>query len=834
MPGDTPPSAAIRLFGLTRRPALTAALLFILGILLHNAAPNSPRLWIGLAAVATVGAILVNRFTVFSSIAVALSLPLAGVAVAQLEHFHFRADQIAGYLRDEPVLAEVELVIDQPPRVLAPPAGAAGRRLPPRQVARGQVARVKTLDGWRDASGAVLLRVDEPLESLAYGQRVAVLGTLSRPAPAMNPGQFDWARYYREQRVLAALDAQHAGNVRVLAPGGAAPLAWLRARARAALEKGFAREDAVDHALLRALLLGDSDPQLREIQDEFQKTGTSHHLSISGMHVAVLGAVVFLLCRLVRLSPRKSAWVMMFFVVLYGLVALPAPPVVRSIILCLAFGVGVVMRRSVDGLQLLALTVIVMLAWHPMDLYNAGFQLSFGTVLGLMIFATPLSRLMDRQSEDERVLMSLGIAPTRTQSVRRWAIHHATAMLAAGLVAWAVSAPLIVQHFDQLNPWAVPASLLLAIPVFGALVAGMLKVVLTLIVPGLASWWAALALLPVAAMRHTVAWLASWPGSDMPLPAVPVLLPVVYYLLLLLPLIPTARRGIKWLCRGGAAAACATALMLPLVIGFAPRSGRGELKVTLLSVGAGQCAVVQTPGGKTLLIDAGSSTVTELHHSCLAPFLRHEGVRHVDAIYVSHANFDHFSAVVHAARDYTADQVVLTPLFEAHAAKNLPARMMLSELRKLNCPVKTAVAGQRVLLDDQCALEVLWPPAGARLEANESCHVLRLTCGDRAILFTGDIQQVAEAALARDGVNLHADVLVAPHHGSAEPTTAAFVEAVGAAYVLASNDRTLSGKQREFDRLIPREILYRTHECGAVTVRVTGDGRLTVGSFLHR
>src|SRR4051794_2781366 len=233
----------------------------------------------------------------------------------------------------------------------------------------------------------------------------------------MNPGQFDWARYYRERRTLVSIDVSHAQNVRILAQGGFAPIQWLRDRARAALSKGFSDKQSLDHALLRALLLGDSDPLLQDVQYDFQRTGTSHHLSISGMHVAVLGGVVFLLCRLIRLSPRKAAAVMMAFVFLYGVVALPAPPVIRSIILCLCFAVGVCLRRAVDGVQLLAFTVFAMLVVHPMDLYNAGFQLSFLTVLGLMVYATRLTRLLDRRDEDEQVLLAHGIAPTRAQSI---------------------------------------------------------------------------------------------------------------------------------------------------------------------------------------------------------------------------------------------------------------------------------------------------------------------------------------------------------------------------------------------------------------------------------
>jgi competence protein ComEC len=375
--------------------------------------------------------------------------------------------------------------------------------------------------------------------------------------------------------------------------------------------------------------------------------------------------------------------------------------------------------------------------------------------------------------------------------------------------------------------------MLLALPVFASMVGGLLKVVLTLIVPGLAPQWAWLAALPVESMRLGVAWLAKIPGSDVAMPAVPVFMIGIYYALLLLPLIPTARTRVKWIFRGGAATACVAAIMLPLLIGFAPRQGGGELRVTLLSVGAGQCAVVHLPSGKTVLIDAGSSSPGDLERRCIEPFLRHEGSRNVDSIYISHANFDHFSAVAATASECGVREVIVTPQFAQHAGKNYPARLMLRKLAELKCPVKQAVAGQIVQLDEGCTLEMLWPPADPMLDANNSCQVMRLMYKGRSILFTGDIQAPAEAALLADEGKLKSDILIAPHHGSAEETTGRFLDAVAPTTIVASNDRTLSGKQRAFDKLVADRPFMRTHQRGAITIHIRPDGAISVTTFLR-
>jgi competence protein ComEC len=108
-----------------------------------------------------------------------------------------------------------------------------------------------------------------------------------------------------------------------------------------------------------------------------------------------------------------------------------------------------------------------------------------------------------------------------------------------------------------------------------------------------------------------------------------------------------------------------------------------------------------------------------------------------------------------------------------------------------------------------------------------------LTHAGTRILFTGDIEDDAMIQLLKTPDVLRADVLIAPHHGSSESQTAAFVEAVGAKQIIASNDRTLTGKQRRFDQLVAGTPLYRTHTSGAVTIDVSADGTYTITPHLR-
>jgi competence protein ComEC len=328
------------------------------------------------------------------------------------------------------------------------------------------------------------------------------------------------------------------------------------------------------------------------------------------MHVAVLSGLIYLICRISRLRPRASVLIALSFALLYAVLALPAPPIVRSVILCAFISVGVMSRQSIEPIHLLCLSVLAMLIYHPLDLFNAGFQLSCGTVLGLMIFSTPLMKWFRgmREADAPRVVSGPRPFPTRAAA---WCETWFTDAFAAGIIAWLVSMPLVAFHFEQVNFWAIPASIILAPIVFIGLVAGLLKVVLTLLFPSLAPMLAILAAQPMIWMRGVVGWLAVLPGNAFPLPAMSVAMLLAVYAVFLLWLIPTRRPKLRILLRCSPIAACLLALLLPLHAIRGAIVGQ-ELRLTLLALGAGQCAVLETPGGKVVMIDAGSTSVSDL------------------------------------------------------------------------------------------------------------------------------------------------------------------------------------------------------------------------------
>ena len=616
----------------SKKPALPTILLFIAGILLQPVLIDHPWLC---SAIAFGLALILARFvsrTAVANFALACGIVVAGASDASLSRFDFPSDHIGLFTSADPHLAQIEVQVDDIPRVTSDPRR---KHLPPRTSFPGTVRRIQTWNGWIDACGSIQVSVSEPVPGLQSGQIVRLTGLLQHPSPAMNPGQFDWAAYYRSQRMLAQLHVGHACDVQILKSSNRASLPGLRQLVSQALQSGVPPEREVDGALLGALVLGQRGPLLQHVGDDFRHTGASHLLASSGARVAIFSGFIFLICRILLLSPRTTAVIVTVAIALLGLLMFPAPQALRPVLLGVALCIALLGRRSVDPVQLLALAALGILVVQPLDLFNAGFQLSFVIVAGMLLLTRPfLDFLRSLESPDRRATRDLVLQTTRGR-ICAWLVNGARNTFAAALVAWVVSLPLVAYHFEQFNLWAIPVGILLSPLVFAALVGGFAKIALTVLFPPGAGIWAFAALGPPSCLRHAVGWMARLPLADLPVSSPSLWTIFLFYGLICWPLIARSAlasriverlakdlprlggrlhflaRPANWLRRSAPLAACVLIAWSPLRNAMAGPPASGKVRVTLLSVGAGQCAVVEPPDGRTVLIDAGSSTLSD-------------------------------------------------------------------------------------------------------------------------------------------------------------------------------------------------------------------------------
>jgi competence protein ComEC len=676
------------------------------------------------------------------------------------------------------------------------PAGLEGRDvvvegvitgIPERKpgLARAELAVERLSGDGRDwpSPGRIRLSWYDRAPGLAAGERWRLVARLKRPRGFANPGGFDVeAHLFRERIRATGYVRDDPRNQRLAVDQG-----YRLQRARQAL--GSRIDAALAGGSLRgvivALAIGDEQGISRGQWDTLRRTGTSHLVAISGLHIGLVAGLCFFLARwiwarfargvLICPAPHIGAGAAVAGALVYSALAGFSVPTQRTLVMVgVAMG-ALLLKRPCSIRHAFVSALLLVLVYDPLAVMEAGFWLSFGAVAVILY------------GMSHRVGMK--------GAWWRWGRVHVLVFI--GLT------PLMLVLFQQ-NPIVSPLANFIAVPwvSLGVVPLVLVGTLLLTVVPVLGepvlrlAEWILSGLWPMLewfARPDTVQWTQHAPVAwTVPLAAIGAVL-------LLAPRgMPGRWTGAVWLAPA-------------LLIAPAPKA-EGEFELTLLDVGQGLAAAVTTRE-HTLVFDTGARFGPDFDAGAavLIPYLRHDGVRTVDLLILSHGDNDHIGGADSLAGAIGVGRVL----------SSVPEKIR-------QWPADRCVAGASWNWDG-VSFRLLNPSPADGFSGNDASCVLLIDNGNGRALLTADIQAGAEAALVRryaDG--LRAAILVAPHHGSKTSSTPAFVAAVGPRYVLFP-----AGYRNRWGFPHPKVVeryaatgahLYSSAEHGAISVRVPRTG----------
>jgi competence protein ComEC len=685
---------------------------------------------------------------------------LAVGAIAAAHHHSYRncyaADDIANFAGETPSVVRVRgTLLEEPSRFpAAPPNPLVSVPRPAITTSVLRVAAVNRLDQWITASGRVRLIVEARLDGLHAGDEVEVTGRLTTPAPPSNPGEWDYRSSLLDARITAILRVQ-GSTVPVirLAEGWRNSLVgWLgvlRSWGTRSLHYALPESTA---GLAAALVLGDTAALDRAEWNAYIRTGVIHVLAISGQHLAILAAFVWIVLRLCQVRRRHGAVIVAAIMIGYTLLSGARPSAIRAAVMVCGVCLAIMLRRPIVSANLFALAWLVIMMIRPTDPFALGCQLSLLSVF-VLIWGTGRWLAPTPLTAGQQLIAETRTAP---ELLFHHGLHVLGVAFAVSLILATVNAPLILATHNVVSPIGVLLTPPLVLLTTVALIAGFL---LLLVAPlGSTFVW------PLARITEGCLSACQWlvHGSDAipgawvyaPAPAMPWVLGFylgVGALVLLTP--PLPQRLLVSLTVG---------VLLGVLVNCVPRTS-DELRVTVLAVGHGCCVVIETPDGRTILYDAGSATGPETMSRVVAPLLWHRGIARIDELFLSHADSDHFNGLPELLKRFPIGRITHTPSFPDKSTPGV--ELALATIDAHRVPRREASAGDRFEAG-QVTLEVIHPPPqGPPGIENVRSMVLLIRCAGHSILLTGDLEAEGQAMIRQHPIE-PVDVLLAPHHGA--------------------------------------------------------------------
>jgi competence protein ComEC len=696
---------------------------------------------------------------------------------------------------------------------------------------RVAVTALATSEGWRPATGDILVTVRQLQQSWVKGDRLEARLRIRRVRNFGNPGEFDYEGYLARRGIHAtAWVGDDGAFVRQPGNGGlTAPLARWRRRVAALFGEVLAQPDA---AVMQALIVGTSSALPTELRRAFSRAGVSHVLAISGLHVGLVAATAYgvlrwLLARsrwllLATHVPKLAVVLSVVPVLLYAGIAGGTVATVRAVIMVIVFLVAVIVDRQRHLVVSLAVAAIAILLTAPGSGRDVSFQLSFAAVLGLLF---GMQRFWPWWLRWEEVRL----ARLRGWRGRLW--RPIAVYVAVTMSALAATLPLTALHFNQISLMSLLANAIV-VPLLGSVAVslGLLAALTEPFVPLFARGAVMLAGPVVELSLICVTTLAAVPGAAIRVPT-----PAPWELALLYCIFFATVQF------AGAARLRLLAVLTVLAVAdvtwwYASRHWQHDLRVTFLSVGHGDSAVVELPHGEVMVIDGGGlrGETFDVGERLIAPFLWHRRIMQVDYLVLSHPHWDHYGGM-----RFLAEQFAPREFWTAGAtATSARFRALQMEIDRAGVSTVHMHRGAERKLG-AVHIAILSPPrSGDTLDRNDDSLVLRLSFGDVSVLFPGDIEASTELRLvATRAEALGSAILKIPHHGSRTSSTPAFVDAVAPWFAIAS-----VGFDNPWDLPHPDVIaryraravgLARTDADGAVELRITSAGRVTARRHRH-
>lgn len=622
------------------------------------------------------------------------------------------------------------------------------------------------------------------------GLTIQASGELIPPEPPLHRYQFSMRDYLKSQQAIGIYEIEHFEAIRY-DNGITAKLARYRYKLMSHIDAHFPQSLRGE---AKALLFGDQQDIDDELSRAYQILGITHLFAISGLHIALLGGAFYQILLFCGMRIYYAKWLLVLALPTYAILAGSSPSVWRAAIMTMIVVLLQMRQTKLTAADALALTFIGFVLYNSSVVYQVGFQLSYLATASL-IYST-------------KILLT-----------SNW-LKNAFFMT---FVCQMFVYPLLLHHFYELSLSSFIVNVIL-VPLFSFMILplNLMFFILSYSMPSLSAWLLALYEPFRTQLTTALIWLAERP-YQLWQPGKPDFLWLIIAMIgvfLLFIMFEKRRYGLALL-----------AVLCPVVLLEMKPLLHDELRITYLSVGQGDCTIIELPHKKGVyVVDAGgvlrfqqenwktSETPYEVGRRIVVPYLKGRGLTTIDTLILTHADADHVEGAEEVMQEIRVREIHITP----NSSTKTVMADVLAEATTQRIPVLERMAGSNWQQGD-VTFSYIWPKE-TTYDGNNDSLVLHVARGSFSTLLTGDIEEAGELSLVHETL-LQTTILSPGHHGSKTSSSEAFLQATQpqlAIFSTGKNNRYGHPAQEVRERYKKQQIpTLNTAEDGTVEAIVT-------------
>ena len=596
-------------------------------------------------------------------------------------------------------------------------------------------------------------------QHVQQGDTIQFSGTIIPVQEKRNPYQFDYKKYLSDQGIYIQirLDSLHSKSVN----SNKVSWSWWRVRVLQIVENNFSLETA---PIAKALLLGHKQDLEGTTKQAFARSGLSHIMAVSGLHVGFIVAPFWVFIPFFWSGKYgRIVGLLVLVIILFGYAGLTgfSTSVMRASIMAVLLSIGRLFNKAPNSINLTGVAAILVLIIDPSQLFEIGFQLSFGAVLIILL-----------------------ILPVIQRGLPYWLrIKWYAVPIMTILVSFVVQLglyPLQVYYFGEVSLIG-PFANALFVPFLGIIVPlSLVCLLIAAIFPTFGHWLNIPSDLFLKGMNEFVMLSSKqpWVWIEMDLQTM-LLFPLWVSIIFCIACWRLPKLKWKWLIVS-LSIICIIQIE-GIVHDFKPK----EMVITIFDVGQGDASLIQTPNGKTVLIDAGFwNPGYNSGESIILPHLQSKGIDELDAVILSHPHSDHIGGII-SLLDGIEIEVIYNSGYEYDSRLY---QNYIEKAAKMGVKVEPLKSGDYLEIDPSVLFLVLGPePNHSSADPNEHSVIVNIIYGDTEFLFTGDAGIKQEEKLIENYAELlDTDFLKVGHHGSRTSSGNEFLEWVTPEFAVTS------------------------------------------------